>query len=996
MELAVAADVGMAVSEIVVGTHLASAKLAAQTTFQMLAFGVPQTMCSCETDPAPSHSRPTLPSASLPAAPSPIHRKAGDSEPQPVLQSARSLRASSLEGRMGLAAGSRLGPYEIQSPIGAGGMGEVYKARDTRLDRSVAIKVLPPEVSTDPDRRARFEREAKTIAGLSHPHICTLYDVGEHDSSTFLVMEHLQGQTLADRLAKGPLPLEQALTVATEIADALSAAHRQGVIHRDLKPGNVMLTKAGAKLLDFGLAKLTAHGEHAAAASLASAPTQTRPLTSEGAIVGTLQYMAPEQVEGKPADARTDLWALGAVLYEMLTGNRAFAGDTAASLIGNIMNAEPPALATLQPLAPPALDRLVRQCLAKSPDDRPDTAHDVGNDLRWLRESRGLDVRVHVPPRRSRWWRLTLVGGTAVVVTAGALFVLRPGRHVAEHASAVPIAAAHDRTAIAVLPPQNLDPDGPNAYFAGGLHDELLTQLAKVASLKVISRTSVMGYQGTTKPLKQIADELGVGSIVEGSVQVVNGRLRVSVQLIDAATDQHLWAERYDRTLDDAFAIQSEVARQIVTAVGAALSSDEKGRLSTAPTANAEAYRLYLQGREFWLRPGYLRENLEIAQQLYERALALDPSFALARAAVSRVHGLLYWFRYDPSPGRAERQRQEAETALRLAPDLPQAHLAMGAAHYFGGRWSLALDEYSIAQKGLPNDAEILAWVAYVHRRLGHWSEVFAAYEKAAQLNPRDANLYHDLGGMTYTVVHRYADAVRAFDRALSLAPDMNGAAVDRGWAYVRWQGQFGPLREVLTRLPAVGDLGDRGTVASERAALLLHERNADGMLQELQHANGETFEGQNFFLPRALYAAWAHELRGDHALARAALKSALMRMDAAARDLPGDWRVHAARGLALAGLGRRDEAVDEARWLQQSEVYRNDAFQVTYVAEDRARILAQAGDADAGLDEIERLLTGPSWLSVHTLRLDPRWNPIRNHPRFKALLAKYSASEAR
>ena len=227
---------------------------------------------------------------------------------------------------MTLSSGTRLGPYEIQSAIGAGGMGEVYKARDTRLDRSVAIKVLPPEFSADPDRRARFEREAKTIAGLNHPHICTLHDVGEHDGATYLVMEHLQGETLADRLDKGPLPLDQALTVATEIADALAAAHRQGVIHRDLKPGNVMLTKSGAKLLDFGLAKLAGHSEQAAAASLASAPTQTRPLTSEGAIVGTLQDMAPEQVEGKPADARTDLWALGAILYEMLTGRRAFRG----------------------------------------------------------------------------------------------------------------------------------------------------------------------------------------------------------------------------------------------------------------------------------------------------------------------------------------------------------------------------------------------------------------------------------------------------------------------------------------------------------------------------------------------------------------------------------------------------------------------------------------------------------------------------------------------
>src|SRR5512136_2852631 len=299
---------------------------------------------------------------------------------------------------MALSSGARLGPYEIQAAIGAGGMGEAYKARDTRLDRSVAIKVLPPAFSADPERRARFEREAKTIAGLNHPHICTLHDVGEHEGSTFLVMEHLTGETLAQRLEKGPLPLEQALSVATEIADALSAAHRQGVIHRDLKPGNVMLTKGGAKLLDFGLAKLKGHGERPAAAHLESAPTQSTPLTGEGMIVGTLQYMAPEQLEGKLADARTDLWALGAILYEMVTGRRAFEGTSAASLIANIMNAEPTPLSTLQPLTPPGVDRLVKRCLAKDPDDRWQSSADLGAELRWLREAGAGGATALGPP----------------------------------------------------------------------------------------------------------------------------------------------------------------------------------------------------------------------------------------------------------------------------------------------------------------------------------------------------------------------------------------------------------------------------------------------------------------------------------------------------------------------------------------------------------------------------------------------------------------------
>src|SRR6266851_2969237 len=285
---------------------------------------------------------------------------------------------------MALSAGTRLGPYEIVSPLGAGGMGEVYRARDTRLDRRVAIKVLPAHLSTNADLRARFDREAKAISALQHAHICVLYDVGKEAEVDFLVMEYLEGETLAARLARKPLALEETLCIAIEVAEALDTAHRHGVIHRDLKPGNIMLTKSGAKLMDFGLAKMRAAE---AAAGITALPTQTTPLTGEGTILGTLQYMAPEQLEGTEADARTDIFALGAVIYEMATGRKAFAGKSHASLISAIMSAEPPAISTLQPLAPAALDHLVRTCLAKEPDARWETAHDVLLELKWIAEA---------------------------------------------------------------------------------------------------------------------------------------------------------------------------------------------------------------------------------------------------------------------------------------------------------------------------------------------------------------------------------------------------------------------------------------------------------------------------------------------------------------------------------------------------------------------------------------------------------------------------------
>jgi len=902
---------------------------------------------------------------------------------------------------MTLAPGTRVGPYEVLAPLGAGGMGEVYRAHDTRLGRDVAIKVLASHLAATPEVRARFEREARTISQLNHPHICTLHDIGREGETDYLVMELLEGETLAHRLEKGPLPVADVLSVGAQIADALDRAHRAGVVHRDLKPGNVMLTKAGAKLMDFGLAR--AASVAAAPGVLTESPTVSRPLTREGTILGTFQYMAPEQMEGKEADVRSDLWALGCVLYEMATGKRAFEGKSQASLISAIMKDEPPPITELQPLSPPGLDHVARRCLAKDAADRWQSARDVAHELKWIAESgsRAGAPAGHPPeagraaPSRPRS-RLALAavaaGAVVVMAVVAALWATRSRRAVPP----VPAAAsAPNRADIAVLPFQNLSAGGPHAYFAGGLHDELLTQLAKVAALKVISRTSVMGYSATTKPLKQIAAELGVGSVVEGSVQVAGNRLRVNVQLIDAATDEHLWAERYDRTLDDAFAIQSDVAQRIVAAVGATLGSDEKQGITAVPTPNPEAYRLYLQGEDYRRRPGFLRENQEIAQRLYERALALDSDFALAHATLSMIHGMMYWAAYDPLATRAGRQRDEALTALRLAPELPQAHIAMGLAYYQGrGDWARALVEYRTALRALPNDADVWAQVGWAQRRLGNWAAVDSAYQQATRLDPRNADVFEDLGGWTYMVLRRYADAVRACDQALVLAPDFTGAAISKGQVYVLWKGDLDTLAAVLDDTPEDAELGSAyGSAIAWRAKLLLWGRKPDRLLGLVKPVRAGMYDALNVFQP-ALCAAWGHRLLGDERAARTAFGAALEVLDTVRIAGQNSWTVHAARGLALAGLGRRDEALREARWLQRSGIYRKDAMEGPLAAEERARILAQVGDARAALEEVERLLARPSFLSVHTLRLDPRWDPIREHPRFKALLAKYANPE--
>ncbi|MGH9254620.1 MAG: protein kinase domain-containing protein [Vicinamibacterales bacterium] len=381
---------------------------------------------------------------------------------------------------MALASGTRLGPYQIQSPLGAGGMGEVYRARDTRLDRTVAVKVLPEHVASDPELKQRFEREAKTLAALSHPHICPVFDVGIQDGIDFLVMEYLEGETLAQRLEKGALPLDQALRLGIQIADALAAAHRVGIVHRDLKPGNIMLTKSGAKLLDFGLAKLRPAGAMAAV-SLGEAPTVSSPLTGAGSILGTLHYMAPEQLEGKDADARTDLFAFGTVLYEMVTGKKAFAGKSAASLIGAIMTAEPQALSQLQPMTPKALEHVTRTCLAKSPDERWQSAMDLHTQLRWVAGNLAAAETVHVQRNRlsireiAAWSVAALALISTFTFWRSNLIQLGPARPLAEPAD-IPVATppgvvlVHDPGGPSVA----ISPDGRRPIYAGLLQGQRL------------------------------------------------------------------------------------------------------------------------------------------------------------------------------------------------------------------------------------------------------------------------------------------------------------------------------------------------------------------------------------------------------------------------------------------------------------------------------------------------------------------------------------------
>ncbi len=865
--------------------------------------------------------------------------------------------------------GRVLSHYRLEERLGAGGMGVLYRATDLKLGRAVAIKLLARHLISDDSAKARFVREARAASALDHPNIANVHDIGEEEGELFIVMALYEGETLQQRLAKGRLAIDEAVAILRQVALGLEAAHRAGIVHRDIKPANVLLTSGGTvKILDFGLAKLVSD-------------SQAQAMTQAGQAMGTVLYMSPEQLRGEPVDSRSDVWSLGVLAYEVLAGVSPFQTDSSAATAMRILNDEPSSLASV-PGVPNWLAKLVSQLLRKNPAERPKTASEI---LRLLNdgnpasqpEPRTLPTRASPRDARLAYRQIVLVIAAGLLVVAVAWWGLR--------SRTMNQGVGGDRS-IAVLPFASLSSGEENAYFAQGFHDELLRQMGSIGDLRVISRTSVMQYKEGARNSREIAEALGVSSIVEGSVQRDGHRVRVEARLIDARNDRQMWGARYDRDVTDIFGIQTAVAEEIAGALHARLAAAQKAQIERKPTLSADAYDLYLRALEYANRPGYQSDNLGIAERFYRQAIQADPSFALARARLAYVRMMTYWFVAGTPDALADEAREEAEKALKLQPDLADAHLALGTYHYARRRdYDRALAEFEIARAGIP--AEATLWIGAIKKRQGRFDEAIRTQQEAVRLDPRSPDQLRELAFLLMWT-RKYEEADQVINRMLTIAPDYLRPAIMKAIVQEAWKGETGLAKQVLREVRGRLDPRGRGFMQDWISHILAH--NPHDALVFLDSLDADSITTAAAVYPKAFLYAVAHEALGDAARARREYQTALPALEAEVQkhgrrqDIEAYQRAELA--WAYAGLDRKEDALREASRAIEIMPISIDTIVGRHLEIYRALVEARIGETDTAIEHIRELLSVPCLLSPGLLRVDPRWAPLRNDPRFRKL----------
>ena len=710
--------------------------------------------------------------------------------------------------------GRQVGCYQVISSIGAGGMGEVYRAHDTKLGRDVAIKVLPSNFVHDPERLARFQREARMLASLNHPNIATIHGLEQSNSVHFLVMEVVPGETLAERLRVGAVGIEEALKIGEQIAEALEAAHEKGVIHRDLKPANVKVTPEGrVKVLDFGLAKAFA-GD--GGLDLSNAPTLTAMETEDGRILGTPAYMSPEQARGKPLDKRTDIWAFGCVLYELVTGRQAFRGDTLSDMIAAVLEREPD-WGALPAATPEKFRRLMRRCLQKDPQrrlrDLGDARIEIEETLAAFANAKnnaGRRSRREVPARRARAQSAPTDaseaserprGGRAglVIAAVGLMLVLVTVGWVYRFA-----ARGETIDSVAVLPFVNASGDQTTEYLSDGITESLINSLSKLPNLKIKSRDSVFRYKGKETDPAEVARQLGVRAIFKGRLTQRGDTLAISAELIDGRNDDHLWGQQYNRKLADIFALQDEIAREITNTLRLRLTAQDEKRLAKRYTENVEAYQDYLKGRYLWDKK--TEEGFEKGIEYFQQAIAKDPTYALAYAGLADSYTGLAGFGFVPPKEGYPKALEAALKALEIDDKLAEAHasLAFTKSNY-DWDWSGAEQEFKRAIELNPGASTAHHFYGLALAYMGgRFEEAIDESKRAVELDPLSLIINADLGHVFYEA-RKYDQAIEQERKTLEMDPNFNPARHWLGLAYLQKSMYKEGIAEFEKDFPSLG-----------------------------------------------------------------------------------------------------------------------------------------------------------------------------------------------
>jgi len=862
----------------------------------------------------------------------------------------------------------RLGHYEILEEIGRGGMGVIYRARQQHSRRIVAVKrILAHEVNSH-ETLARFRREAEAVASLDHPNILPIHEVSESEEGLpFFSMKYATGGSLRSAASALRNKPRECVQLMAKVARGIAYAHGKGVLHRDLQPGNILLDENGEPMVsDFGLAKWL---------------DQTSEITRTLETLGTPGYIAPEQAECR-ADKLTcaaDIYSLGAILFYLLTGRPPFVGPNVLAVIHQAAATPAPRLRSLAPSLDRDLGTIVCRCLDPDPDARYQSAGALEEDLdRWLRHEPIRARRTGVFTRGRKWVRRnptsTVLVASLVAMAAMAGVVLWQSQ------SPHPMPAG-----IAVLPFENLSTDPENAFFTYGVQDEILNGLAKIADLKVISRTSVMQYEsGVKRNLRQIANELGVAHIVEGSVQRAGNRVRVTAQLIDAKTDTHLWVERYDRPLDDVFAIQSDIAKAIAGQLQAKLSPKIKSAIEERPTKDLAAYDLYVRAKLLVMAHFINEKNYLEAESLLDQAIARDSDFFLAHCLSAEVQSRLYW-NFDHNPERRDLAERAVKAAFHLRPEAGESHLAR--AQYLA-RCNLDYDnaraELALAQRGLPNNAQVFTLLGHIDRLQGRWNESVRNFDEALELDPRNLLTLRQLS-LAYLFMRRLAESAATVDRAVALAPQDDELRAYRASIDLDWRADPKPLHKTLEAMINQNLTGSTDWGESW-LDLALRERDPVATGRALA-AIGDGFHRGGLYFSRSFMEGCAARTFGDDAAARRAFTAARVEIERTVREQPDYGPPLCMLGLIDAGLGRREEAIREGRRASELLPVAKDAMNGAHIMQFLGVIYAWAGEKDLAIKQIAATLQVPSLLSYGELRLHPFWDPLRGDPRFENLV---------